>query len=110
MAYAATLYQFLSYAERNNLSPTNYLALMLLALAIGYLATLGATNSRYRIVHCMLGGVFVAHMLVIAIDLHEDPTNHNLLPFEFVMLAIVASPGYVGAKMAQWAERFKKTG
>jgi len=110
IAYGATLYQFLTYSERNNLGPAHWLALAALTLVIGYLATFGVKSSRFRVVHCMLAGIFVAHMLVIAIDVREDPTNHNLLPFEFVIIGFFALPGYLGAKIAQWMDRSKQAG
>lgn len=90
------------------MGPGNWLAFALLIFGIGYLATLGVTKSRFRVVHWVLAGVFVAHMLVIVVDTREDPTNHNLLPFEFLFLWFAALPGYLGAKIGQWMERFKR--
>ena len=98
----------MSYSERNNLGPANWLAFAALTLVIGYLAAFRAVNSRYRVVHFMLAGVFAAHMLVVVIDTREDPTNHNLLPFEFVIIGFCALPGYLGAKIAQWTDRSKR--
>ena len=76
----------------------------------GFLLTLRAGKSRYRVVHWILAGVFVAHIWVIQLDWRVDPTDHNLLPFEFVFLGIMALPGYAAAKAAQLVDRFSGAG
>lgn len=55
-------------------------------------------------------GVFIGHMAVIAVDLSADPTNHNLLPFEFVILTVVVSPAFVGALVGQFLTRWVARG
>jgi hypothetical protein len=100
VAYALILFRFLSYSERNKLPGEVYLTFAGVALAIGFAVSLGATTGRYRTAGFVLLGVCVAHLLVIIADYQQDPTSHNLAPFEFVILCVVAAPAYVGAGIA----------
>jgi hypothetical protein len=106
IVYGATLYRFLSYAERNRLSPDSYLAFAALILIVGFLVSLGV-GSRYRTTGYVILGVWAAHALVIAVDLRADPTDHNLFPFEFAFLGVFALPAYVGAGAAHLVDHIK---
>ncbi|MSV36348.1 MAG: hypothetical protein EXQ47_12240 [Bryobacterales bacterium] len=108
VAYLATLFRFLTYSQRNRLSAESYVAFAVAVLVIGFLAALGAGKVRYRIAGCVPLGVFVVHAGVIAVDLQKDPTDHNLFPFEFVILGICASPAYIGAAAAGLADRLRR--
>lgn len=46
----------------------------------------------------ILLGVCVANTALIVYDCSLDPSNHNLLPFEYLFLAIVCAPTF----LAQW--------
>ncbi len=100
VAYALILFRFLSYSERNKLPSDDYLTFAGVVLAIGFAASLGATTGRYRTAGFVLLGVCAAHLLVIIADYQQDPTSHNLAPFEFVILCVAAAPAYVGAGIA----------
>jgi hypothetical protein len=104
LAYAGILYRFLSYSERNHLPAAPYVSFAAATFMIGLLVTLGAKRSRYRITSCVLLGAFIGHAIVIAVDLQQDPTNHNLLPFEFVFLGANAAPAYLGTALARLVE------
>lgn len=43
---------------------------------------------------------WVAQWFLIRHDTRVDPTSHNLLPFEFVLLAIYWLPAYLGSLLA----------
>ena len=105
--YAATLYRFLTYSERNRLSSDSYLLFAALVLIVAFLVALG-TKARYRTAGFVILGVWAAHALVIAVDLRADPTDHNLLPFEFIILGICALPVYLGAVLAQVVDYVRK--
>jgi hypothetical protein len=45
----------------------------------------------------MLGGFFTANACLIIADCAADPTDCNLWPFEFVMIAAATSPAFIGA-------------
>jgi len=105
--YVCTLFRFLSYSARNHLSANSYLFFALLMLAAGAAVALGAER-RYRLAWLALCGVFAAHACVVVADWMQDPTNHNLLPFEFVMLGIVASPVFLGAACSRLLDRLAK--
>jgi hypothetical protein len=107
-AYVATLYRFLSYSERNHMDGRNYLVFALATLFIGFVATLGTGRGRYGIAMWVPIGVFIAHSVVIAGDWRVDPSDHNLLPFEFIVLGICAAPAFIGAFAASMAEALKR--
>jgi hypothetical protein len=100
VAYTVTLYRFLSYSERNRLPLDTYVVLGALALGIGFLVAFGLTSRRYATPGFAILGVWTAHAIVVWMDLRKDPTDHNLLPFEFIILGVCAMPAYLGAALA----------
>jgi hypothetical protein len=73
---------------------------MALAGLSGFAVNIGVHNGRYRLASCVLGGLFVSHVVLIFVDCLSDPTNQNLAPFEFIEIAFLACPAYVGASLA----------
>jgi drug/metabolite transporter (DMT)-like permease len=108
LAYLLILFRFLSYSERNKLSGDVYLTFAAVALVIGFAVTLGVTTRRYRTAGFVLLGVCLAHLLVIVADYQQDPTSHNLMPFEFAILCVVAAPAYVGAGIAHIVDSIRR--
>jgi len=102
------LFRFLSYSERNKLPGDVYLTFAAVALVIGFALTLRATTRRYQTAGFVLLGVCLAHLLVIVADYQQDPTSHNLLPFEFAILCVIASPAYAGAGIAHLIDIISK--
>ena len=76
---------------------SGFLLAMAGALVGALLLSRNVRTHRYRIAGAMLGGMFVIHAAVISNDWKTDPTDHNLLPFEFVILGILVSPAFVGS-------------
>jgi hypothetical protein len=105
LAYFVSLHRFLSYSQRNRLGAADYITFALLVFVVGFATTLNVRKSRYRIASWTIAGVWALHAFVIAMDLREDPTNHNLLPFEFIILGFVALPVYIGAALSSVASR-----
>jgi hypothetical protein len=103
VVYLAILYRGLSYTERNHLSSTSYLVFAAVLLGMGFVLALGLDRGRYRIASWIIAGIWAGHMFVVSRDWRVDPTDHNLLPFEFIILAVVASPVYIGAALARAA-------
>ncbi|HJR17560.1 MAG TPA: hypothetical protein VJ808_11955 [Gemmatimonadales bacterium] len=110
LAYMLILFRFMSYSERNKLPGDVYLTFAAVALVIGFAVTLGATTDRYRTAGFVLLGVCLAHLLVIVADYQQDPTSHNLMPFEFAILCAVATPAYAGAGMAHILDYIRQGG
>jgi hypothetical protein len=100
LAYVLILFRFLSYPERNKLPGDVYLTFAAVALVIGFAVTLRATTRRYQTAGFVLMGVCLAHLLVIVADYQQDPTSHNLMPFEFAILCVITAPVYAGAGIA----------
>jgi FtsH-binding integral membrane protein len=99
-AFLVCFYHFLPYTERNRYQdrhPEWILVFMGINLAAGLFLTLGMRSSRYKVCHSLLAAAFLGQLALIAVDTSIDPTTHNLLPFEFVFLAIFVSPAYLGA-------------
>ena len=96
IVYLATLYRGLSYTQRLSLSGTSYLVFVCLLVVMGSILTVGLRCARYRIASWMIAGVWVGHIVLVMWDWQVDPTSHNLLPFEFIILGIVSLPAYVG--------------
>ncbi|MSV34377.1 MAG: hypothetical protein EXQ47_02090 [Bryobacterales bacterium] len=105
LAYLAILYRFLSYTERNRMHAGPYLLFAGVALLIGFLLALGEAKSRSRIAGYVVLGTWIGLSIVIAIDTAEDPTNHNLLPFEYIYMGVLACPAYLGAALAGAVDR-----
>ena len=97
-AYVWTLYRFLPYSERNELPVSTYQTFALAQLTLGFLVTLGAEKPRYR------PAALAAHMVVIAVDLQSDATDHNLFPLELLIVAFAASPAFLGAALAHFTD------
>lgn len=99
--YGWSYHPWLPYAVRERSQEgSGLLVLMGGALAGGYLLGRGLGRYRYRVAMAFLATLFAANALVIALDWREDPTSHNLLPFEFIMLSFLGSPAFLGAMLA----------
>jgi len=105
LAYLAILYRFLSYTERNHMKSGTFVVFSAVMLIVGFLVSLGATGSRIKLASLVIVGVWVGLTIVILIDTSQDPTNHNLLPFEYVFMSVDACPVYIGAGIAAVADR-----
>lgn len=107
-AYVWTLYRFLPYSERNELPISTYQTFALALLALGFLVTLGAEKPRYRPAALVVVAALAAHMVVIAVDLQNDATDHNLFPIELSIIAFSATPAFLGAALAHFTDTARK--
>ena len=108
VAYLLILYRFLSYSQRNLSGEHDMRVFAIASLVIGFIVTLGAKKGRYGTVAFMLLGICITHLVVMIADVGQDPTSHNLAPFEFVALCISAAPAFVGAALAQLVDHFRR--
>lgn len=99
--YLATLHRFASYSERNATSGPWFLLFALSMFAAGAALTYWKQAAKARIGLSLTGGVLIAHTIAIAIDVSKDPTDHNLLPFEYILMAIISLPAPLGAAIAR---------
>jgi hypothetical protein len=104
-AYVAVVYRFQTYTQRNNMPTATYEIFAVVMFLLGFGVGLFATASRVRAATFLIVGVFLLHSVIIWVDWQEDPTNHNLLPFEFIYLGFLGSPAYIGALLAQLVTR-----
>src|SRR4051812_48510627 len=64
----------------------------ILALAAGLLLTIGIEGRKRWVPVAMFAGFAAANACLIISDCAIDPTDHNLWPFEFVIIAVATSP------------------
>jgi len=83
--------------------------LPILALLAGVLLTLGMAKNRRLIPLSIISGFFAANICLIVADCASDPSNHNLWPFEFVIIAVMTSPAFLGAGISGLIQRVRKT-
>ena len=91
------LFRFLTYTQRNHLPASTYIIFSGACFLAGFAVTLGVDRSSFRIATWLVAGVCAAQIGVIWLDCRDDPTNHNLFPFEMAYLCVLASPAYLGA-------------
>lgn len=83
-------------------------SLPILAFLAGLLLTLAADGKKRWIPIAIIGGFWAANAGLIVADCATDPTNHNLWPFEFVIITIAASPAFLGAGVSTLIERTRR--
>jgi len=107
-SYFAVLYRFQTYSQRNATSQTTWIVFSAIMFVLGVVLGWVASTSFLRTGTFMVLGVFAAHSVVIYLDTMEDPTNHNLLPFEFIIYFVLSSPAYLGVLMSRIVKRFSQ--
>jgi hypothetical protein len=96
--YCWCYHPWLPYAARErSWTGSAFAVVMIGGLLAGFVLAWGARSHRYRIAAAFLTAMFAANACVIAFDWTTDPTDHNMFPFEFAGLAILASPAFLGA-------------
>jgi len=103
-------WRFLPYSARTHQHEIlpNFM-LPILALVAGLLLTLNLPENRRLIPLSLIGGFLAAHICLVVADCASDPTNHNLWPFEFVFLAVMTSPAFLGAGIIGLIQRMRKS-
>lgn len=72
----------------------------ILAFATGLLLTMRIEGKKRWVPVAMFAGFAAANAFLIIADCAADPTNHNLWPFEFVIIALATGPAFVGAAIS----------
>jgi len=94
---ATFFWKFQPYATRErgpDLLP--WYLLPVLTFVAGLLLTLSLDGRKRWIPVAIFVGFSVANACLIVADCAADPTNHNLWPFEFIMIAAATAPAYLG--------------
>jgi hypothetical protein len=106
---AVFFWKFRPYATREHgpdLVP--WYLLPILAFVAGLLLTLAFDGKKRWIPVAMLGGFCAANACLIVADCSVDPTNHNLWPFEFVLIAVAMAPAFLGAGISAVIDRVRR--
>jgi len=105
---AVFFWRFQPYSSRGRDILPGFM-LPVLALVAGLLLTLGMEGRKRVVPLAMLGGFFAANACLIVADCWNDPTNHNLWPFEFAIIVVATSPAFLGAGVSALIERVRKS-
>ena len=103
---AVFFWKFRPYSTREHgpdLFP--WYTLPILAFLAGLLLTVGLDGKKRWIPTAMFAAFCVANACLIVADCSVDPTNHNLWPFEFVIIALATAPSYLGAGVSVLIDR-----
>lgn len=103
---AVFFWKFQPYSMRehgHDLLPWYFLPI--LALLAGLLLTIRIDGKKRWVPVAMMAGFAAANVCLITADCAADPTNHNLWPFEFVIIALATSPAFVGAAISGFLVR-----
>jgi cell division protein FtsW (lipid II flippase) len=95
---AVFFWKFQPYSTREHgpdLLP--WYCLPILAFIAGLLLTIALEGKKRWIPVAMFGAFCAANACLIVADCSADPSNHNLWPFEFVMIALATAPAFLGA-------------
>ncbi len=97
---AVFLWKFLPYSVRER-SPglLPVWTLPLIATLATFVLTSINQRDRKSVPLALVAGMFVANACLIVVDCSADPTNHNLWPFEFVIIGFAAG---VPALLGSW--------
>jgi hypothetical protein len=76
------------------------IAFCIIALASGLALLILSQESKFVIVISVIGSALAANTANIAYDLFQDPTSHNLFPFELVITTILSLTGAAVALLA----------
>lgn len=103
---AVFFWKFQPYSARergHDLLPWYFLPI--LSFLTGLLLTLALEGKKRWIPVAMFVGFCAANACLIVADCFADPTNHNLWPFEFVMIALATLPALLGAGISALIDR-----
>jgi hypothetical protein len=106
---AVFFWKFQPYATRErgpDLLP--WYLLPILAFLAGLFLTMALDGKKRWIPVAMFGGFSAANACLIVVDCSADPTNHNLWPFEFVLIAAATAPAFLGAGISHLIGRVRK--
>ena len=101
-------WKFQPYTAREHHDVLPWFALPVLAFVVGLLLTLSLEGRKRLVPLALVGGFFVANACLIVADCRDDPTNHNLWPFEFVIIAVLTSPAFLGAGVSELIARMRR--
>jgi hypothetical protein len=90
---------FLPYSQRSQFS-SHWWPFLLTALVGGFLLSVGLGRRRFWVPTCLLLTLFAGNFILIVADTITGAVDHNLFPFEFLFIAVIASPAYIGALLA----------
>ncbi len=79
--------------------------LPILMFLAGMLLSFAAEGRKRWIPVAILGGFCAANACLIVVDCASDPTNHNLWPFEFVIIALATAPAFLGTGVSVLIDR-----
>jgi hypothetical protein len=102
------IWRFLPYSVRESHHGLPVYALPILSFLAGLVLTLGLEQKRRFVPISLVAGICASNACLIIVDCWSDPTNHNLWPFEFVMIFALTAPAFLGARLSRWMHGTRK--
>jgi hypothetical protein len=103
---AMIFHPWLPYSVRERHVPGT-LAMAVMLFTAGLVLTFGQQERRGLVAASIVGGMWIGNAMLIAYDLTSDPTTHNLLPFEFIMIGAAIIPTWAGTFIGHLAGRVR---
>lgn len=104
--HAVTFEVWSPYGHR---AEATYRPVLALAICFLFIAPMVLTYWRRLPVKtaptAILLGMCLSNALLILWDTRDDPTNHNLWPFEFVGILLLSAPAYLGSLVGRSLRR-----
>jgi len=105
---AVFYWKFQTYSVREHHDVLPWFMLPVFAFVAGLLLTLGLEGRKRLVPLALVGGFVAANACLIVADCRDDPTNHNLWPFEFVIIVVLTSPTFLGAGVSDLIARRRR--
>ncbi len=86
---------FLPYSQRQQFS-ASWWPLPVTMLICGFVLSIGLTRRRFWVPTCLVLTLIAGDAILIGSDTVTGAVDHNLFPIEFLLLAVLASPAFVG--------------
>ena len=82
--------------------------MLVFMFTVGFALTLPRTNHRLLIPMALVCGLCATHLWSIVMDWGNDPTSHNLWPFELVAMVSLTMPAFLGGAFSAILRRSPK--
>jgi len=106
---AVCFWKFQPYSAREHspeLLPWYFLPVA--TFAAGLALGIGFEAKKRWIPFALFAGFAAANAGLIVMDCMADPTNHNLWPFEFVMIGLATAAAFIGTALSVWIDRSRR--
>jgi len=95
---AGVMFWPVPYSELDYTSTSHLTTWIIAALIAGFVGVVLLRRTTKNSTFLVTSGFLMAVIIKAFIDYFEDPTNHNLIPFELLITIVIAlPPAFIGA-------------